>query len=60
MSSQNGKQSSVRSKPPLTDEEIARRCPTCAQGKWVHGVHCCMRRTCKYRTSKTSIYFKDK
>jgi hypothetical protein len=45
---------------PLTDAEIARRCVTCKQGKWNHGVHECKRRVCKYRTSRTSIYFKDK
>ncbi len=46
---------------PLTDAEIARKCVTCAQGKWRLGVHYCLRNTCKYRApSKASIYFKDK
>jgi len=46
---------------PLTDEEIARRCPTCPQGYWWHGIHVCKRKTCKYlQPSKASIWFKDK
>lgn len=45
---------------PVTDEEIAKKCPTCTQGYWFHGVHVCKRRTCKYLTSRASIYFKDK
>jgi hypothetical protein len=41
----------------LSDEEIARNCLTCRQGKWVHGVHECLRRVCKYRTSRKSAWF---
>jgi len=51
----------VRKLIPLRDDQIARKCPTCEQGKWEHGVHYCLRNTCKYRQpSKASIYFKDK
>lgn len=42
---------------PLTDAEIARKCVTCQQGKWDHGRHVCLRRVCKYLTSKKSSYF---
>ena len=41
----------------LTDEEIARRCVNCTQGKWAHGTHYCLRKTCKYRTSQASSWF---
>jgi hypothetical protein len=50
----------LRSSHKLSDEEIIKKCVTCAQGKWRHGVHYCLRNTCKYRTSRTSIYFKEK
>ena len=56
----SGSARSLRSKRQLSDEEIARRCVTCKQGKWRLGVHYCLRNTCKYLTSKPSIYFKDK
>lgn len=47
--------------PKLSDEEIARRCVNCSQGKWVPGGrHECKRNVCKYRSYNTSIYFKDK
>ncbi len=49
---------SSRKKP--TDAQIALKCVTCKQGKWDHGQHVCCRKKCKYETSKTSSYFKDK
>lgn len=44
----------------LTDAEIARKCPTCQFTKWTVGRFECQRRTCKYRTSRKSAWFKDK
>jgi len=41
----------------VTDVEIARRCLTCRQGKWEGGKHVCLRRVCKYRTSRKSAYW---
>lgn len=49
-----------RVKRQLTDEEIAQRCPTCQFVKVRCGVFMCTRKTCKYRTSRKSRYFKDK
>ncbi len=44
-------------RPSLSDAEIAVRCLTCLQGKWEGGRHVCLRRVCKYLTSKKSAYW---
>ena len=53
---EQGKKRSTR----LTDEQISRRCPTCQFTRFVTGRFECQRKTCKYLTSRTSRYFKDK
>ena len=53
----SGAQSNYGIKQHKTLEDIALKCLTCKQGKWVDAVHVCLRKTCKYLTSHKSAYW---
>lgn len=42
----------------LLDEEKAKKCVTCSDVKMIAGVFHCLRRRCKYETSKKSRHFR--